>query len=330
MTKVENTLKKRFVKDVRVPLSMIKNPYFEERIKLYTAIYPNIEYQWNRFLYMMRKFDTEQDYFEHYNSVKDNIINSVKTSTGYEEFNKLDMNQFAIPERMRSFPKANIFKPTFDGCKFICFDMKKANFSAMRFFDDSIFNHKDTWEEFIGQFTTREHIIESKYIREASLGNCNPKRHITYEKYIMSKILEPLLDEYPECTDDIVSFMNDEVVIKIDDEIIYTKDKLDEIIEAFEASVSKNAPGIKFEASVFRMFHIKQLDGYILHDLNTGKITTKVIGSVMLPFLCRKLLGQQPKEDDYVFIDSNYGLLSKIKEEIEFTLPYFDYAFLKD
>ena len=52
-----------------------------------------------------------------------------------------------------------------------------------------------TWEEFISKFTENKHIINSKYIRQVILGNCNPKRHITYEKYLMNEVLDILIKE---------------------------------------------------------------------------------------------------------------------------------------
>ena len=62
--------------------------------------------------------------------------------------------------------------------------MNKANFSALHNYNSNIFNNKNTWEEYVSNFTNNEHIINSKYIRQVVLGNCNPKRCITYEKYL--------------------------------------------------------------------------------------------------------------------------------------------------
>ena len=41
-------------------------------------------------------------------------------------------------------------------------DMRKANFSALKDYDRSIFRNADTWEEFIGRYTENKHIINSK------------------------------------------------------------------------------------------------------------------------------------------------------------------------
>lgn len=78
------------------------------------------------------------------------------------------------------------------------------------------FGVANTWEEYINKFTNNQHIINSKYIRQVILGNCNPKRHITYEKYLIDTVLTYLINVYVSI-DRVVFFSNDEIVVDISD-----------------------------------------------------------------------------------------------------------------
>lgn len=183
---VSNKAKERFCKDCNIPIRLFQEPYFSDRIKLFDKFYGTVK-KWNKFVTELQKYNCEQDYFEEYNRVKDAAINSIKESESYQKFNSEDMNKFAITHKDLS--SKDIFKPTNDEKIFISIDMRKANFSSLHSYDKGMFGNADTWEQFISRFTDNEHIINSKYIRQVILGNCNPKRHITYEKYLMDQTL---------------------------------------------------------------------------------------------------------------------------------------------
>ena len=124
------------------------------------------------------------------------------------------MNQFAV--KNKNFPTKDIYKPTNIGRSFISIDMKKANFSSLRYYDASIFDNADTWEDFISKFTDNEFIINSKSIREVIMGNCNSGRVTTYEKFITDQLLTLIIDAGIE-PNNIVFFSNDEIVVDVTD-----------------------------------------------------------------------------------------------------------------
>ena len=183
--------KERFCKDCNVPLRLFQEPYFTDRLKLYDKFYGTLE-KWALFVKELEKYNCEQDYFEEYNHVKDQAINAIKESDAYQRFNNEDMNLYGIINK--GLPSKDIFKPSNDNKMFISIDMKKANFSALKTYDKTIFGSAESWEDFISKFTQNKHIVSSKYIRQVILGNCNPKRHITYEKHLMDKVLSIVKD----------------------------------------------------------------------------------------------------------------------------------------
>lgn len=304
--------KERFCKDCNVPLRLFQEPYFTDRLKLYDGFYGTLS-KWDLFVKELEKYRCEQDYFEEYNSVKDSVIMSIKNSEGYQRFNNEDMNKFRIQNANLS--NKDIFKPSNDGKMFISIDMRKANFSALQHYDSSIFAGASTWEDYIGLYTDNSHIINSKYIRQVILGNCNPKRHITYEKHLMDMILSGI--EKYNLIDKVAFFSNDEIVFEVDravktENLLYMCKCLKEDIEEdFMLPV---------RVELFTLHKINGTGGYykeIFVDNGENDIEFKCLDNYMLPFVIRKFVGEEITDNDKVFYHE--GLLSKFIEipEIE-------------
>lgn len=287
--------KERFCKDCNIPIRLFQEPYFTDRLKLFDKFYGTLE-KWNIFLDELQKYHCEQDYFEEYNRVKDAAILSIKESEAYKRFNEEDMNKYRVTHE--NLPNKDIFKPSNDGKLFISIDMRKANFSSLYHYDNSMFSGAKTWEEFISKFTENKHIINSKYIRQVILGNCNPKRHITYEKYLMNEVLDVLIKEVGYWFDEIVFFSNDEIVIDMDNyaDCIrnrnITKSKLEEYFD------------FPLNVELFYLHKINGTDGYykeIVKDINERSFEFKCLDNYMLPFVIRNFLGEEITDSDKVF-----------------------------
>lgn len=298
--------KERFCKDCNIPIRLFQEPYFTDRLKLYDRFYGTLE-KWDVFLGELEKYNCEQDYFEEYNRVKDAAIEDIKNTEAYREFNTEDMNTYSVSHK--DLPNKDIFKLSNDGKCFISIDMKKANFSSLYHYNSDIFGGVSSWEEFISRFTDNQHIINSKYIRQAILGNCNPKRHITYEKYIMDGVLTYLTEKYI-LMDRVVFFSNDEIIIDISD---MSKSEQNSIAVQIEDGM-KDTP-VPLKTEVFVLHKIVGTDGYykeVLKENGRTEIDFKCLDNYTLPFVLRKFLGEDITESDKVFYHE--GLLAKFIE----------------
>lgn len=317
--KISNKAKERFCKDCNLPIKLFQEPYFSDRIKLYDPFYGTIE-KWNRFVNELQKYNCEQDYFEEYNRVKDAAISYIKESEAYQKFNSEDMNVFSITHK--DLPGNDIFKSSNNGRTFISIDMRKANFSSLQSYDKGMFGNVNTWEDFISMFTNNKHIVDSKYIRQVILGNCNPKRHITYEKWIMDQVLTTL-EQKLGCgfSEKVVFFSNDEIVYDVTDFELVEADKLRDF---FHSSLKEDF-SVPFRVELFDLYKINGTDGYCkkIHKENGEyNIEFKCLDSYMTPFVIRNFLGEKVNESDKVFY--HQGLLSKFidlpKIEVNFCL----------
>lgn len=300
--------KDRFCKDCNVPIRLFQEPYFSDRIELFDKFYGTVE-KWNRFVKALQEYKCEQDYFEEYNRVKEAAMMSIKESEAFQRFNSEDMNRFAVIHK--KLPSQDIFKSTHDGKIFLSIDMCKANFSSLYSYDKEMFDGADTWEEFIDRFTNNEHIIGSKYIRQVILGNCNPKRHITYEKYLMDQVLTLFLHDIVD-EDRIVFFSNDEIIY----DMSKTNDlqALGLVRNCIDETLADQA-NIRFRVELFSLHKISGTDGYykkIYRDNGMYDIEFKCLDNYIMPFVLRCFLGGEVTESDRMFYHE--GLLAKFVE----------------
>lgn len=298
--------KERFCKDCNIPIRLFQEPYFMDRLELYDPFFGTIE-KWNVFVKALEKYHCEQDYFEEYNKVKDAAIESIKDTEAYQRFNNEDMNKYRV--KNENLPNKDIFKSSNEGKTFISIDMRKANFSSLQHYDEDIFGGTDTWEEFIGRFTDNQHIINSKYIRQVILGNCNPKRHITYEKYLMDDILTWLIETYVS-KDRVVFFSNDEIVIEVSDINVEEKELL-----RFQIEYNSKGLSVPVKVEMFTLYKINGTDGYYkkIHKADGAyDVEFKCLDNYMFPFVMRKVLDNEITESDKVFYHE--GLLAKFME----------------
>ena len=228
-------------------------------------------------------------------------------SEAYQRFNTEDMNKYRVTHE--NLPNKDIFKPINDGKLFISIDMRKANFSSLYHYDNNMFSGAKTWEEFISKFTNNKHIINSKYIRQVILGNCNPKRHITYERYLMDMVLTYLVEAYVPMNR-IIFFSNDEIVIDISD-INESGQKL----LFFQIEIGMNDMAIPLKMELFILHKIDNIDGYykeIFKKNGEKDIEFKCLDNYMLPFVARSFLGEEITDSDKIFYHE--GLLAQFIE----------------
>lgn len=315
-------LRERFCKDCKIPINLYIEPYFSDRIDLYDDMYQS-KAKWHRFEASLEKFDNEQQYFAYYEDVKQRLIDHIKNSDGYVQFNSEDMNKYRVVNS--GLPAKDIYKPTFNGRTFLSIDMKQANFNALNHYSSDIFTvgeeASSCWEDFVSKFTDNDHIISSKYIRQVVLGNCNPKRHITYEKWIMDSVVSRIKELN---LGEIVCFSNDELVLDLT-ESNFDKVHLQQVNEIVEL-----AP-VPMHINHFTLLQI--IEGheevYAKIPLTTvdEELELKCASPHLLPMILRTLSMQSITEQDRTFLHNGllamyvYSSISGLdffrKEEIE-------------
>lgn len=296
-------LKKRFVRDYNVPIVVFDNPYFMERLHTIDRVLECCR-DFDVFCDCLGVFENEQDYFEYYNSVKDSAINYIKENPAYDKFNK---ESFGVNTRCA---KRNLYSEENDGLLFFSIDMRKANFSALRYYDEAIFGGAATWEEFIGKFTSSASIINSKYIRQVILGACNPKRHITYEHYLMGKLLDHIVATIPSV--DVYSLGEDEILIKVPEcGCQYSKKELQEAVSTCPDNI-----GDLVRVELFELHKINGTSGWTKHIYdNCSTVTFKCLDAEIFHQIIKHFYKKPITKNDLVFFHN--GQLATFLREVE-------------
>lgn len=296
------SLKKRFCKDYNLPITIYDNPYFYERLSAIDIMFDCID-KFDNFCRCLSNFESEQDYFEYYNEVKDKVIDYIKSNPAYECFNG---DVFATKY---NFPKNNLYVSQNDNCTFISIDMRKANFSALKHYDKAIFGGKETWEEFLGMFTDCSHILQSKYIRQVILGACNPKRQITYEHYLMGKLLTHIVENIP--TINVYSLGEDEILIKVEKDCGYSKNQLQKVVSSCPKGI-----GNIVRIDIFDLHIIKKTSGWmkVMYD-DESSIKFKCLEAETYHQIIKHYCGLPITENDLVFYHN--GQLAKFLKEVD-------------
>lgn len=300
-------LKKRFCKDCNLPINLFDEPYFTQRLKALDVQFDCVK-KFDTFCADLEKYDTEQEYFEYYNTVKDSVINMIKDNTEYMKFLNDDFADVRVVTKNITLGNKNLYIEGNQDKTFISIDMKKANFSALRHYSPAIFKNVETWEQYIGFFTPSEHIRNSKYIRQVILGACNPKRQITYERYLMTMLYLHIKNEL----DGKVSFYslgNDEIIISVAGTSVSAK----EIKSAIATCPQKIGELVRFE-----MFDLQKVGDYgwmkVIYD-EPERVEFKTINADIYHQIVKHYWNMPITEDDLVFRYN--GVLARFLEGVK-------------
>lgn len=327
-------LYKRFCKDNNLSINLFEDPYFHSRLNLYNDFYQTNE-KWEQMWDMLKDFNTVQDYFEYYDKVKDTIINKIKTCEAYDKFISYNnSNDDIFVKKIKSkFEKRTLYSEVNDKKVFLSIDMKQANFHAMKYYDENIFNRADTWRCFMSYFTPYKYIQDSKYIRQVILGNCNPRRQVSYATFLMCSLYEILEPLNLKC----ISIEADELVyeLDLDKEPLklfdsFTCDTLTGITQSIKDLIKNTIyeKNIPLTIDIFRLYHIDGTKGYIKRcfiddesNLYSLKNKLKCFNSVELPFVLRALKNENIKPNDMIFYAGDINRIAILKDPIDVLIP---------
>lgn len=315
---ITESLKQRFCKDMNLTIKIFEEPYFANFLKLYDEQY-NAVSKYNRFVSAVNQFGSEQDYFEAYNALKDAVIEYLNNNPEMAFFAKEeDMSKFVCQNK--GYPTNDIFKETNDGKVFVSIDMVKGNFTALHHYNPSIVKNCDTYEDFIHTFTDVPHFVESKYIRQVVFGNVNPKRQVTYEKYLMDMVLTKLLETGVVKPENVEFFSTDEIVLSVPNEMVCDRVVNDEFYDSVMNVVKwAKENNINVRGEFFELHKIPGTSGYVKKFM-MGKdgVDFKCLDFLTMPFVLRAYQKEEPDDMDRVFLyeGKKVMLLEDIKVEV--------------
>lgn len=293
-------LRARFVSDSNLPIQVIQTPYFEERLELFEEDYGAKTSYDELLLIIDERFEGKvNNFLEYYHQVRDDIITKVTNSDAYKEF--ISDNKY-VKDIQPICGNRNLYTNEQDGCMFVSYDMKKANFQTLRYANPAIVYDTKTYEDFIGKFTDLDYIKKSKYTRQVIFGKMNPKRTMNLEKWITN--------EFAKTLNDLAIMKHCELFSLNADEIILKWNGTEEEFNKVEVVPSIIFEGVEFKGSKFKL-HARQfqlatsssiLTVYEKEDyLNAHRRILKGVPATYMPQVYKLLSGMEIKPSDLIF-----------------------------
>jgi hypothetical protein len=237
------------------------------------------------------------------------VINAIQSNEYFRSFSSATFD-----ECKNNYPKRNVYVEGNNDIFFISLDMKKANFSALRHWNENIFNGCQSWEEFLSQYTNSNHILNSKYIRQVIMGACNPKRQIKYEHLLMSNLLDMILQEVSEIFS-VYSLSSDEIILMpFEQEGTCPCKKHAQCIKIIQNILEKSEISSIIRVTAYMLEKVKGTDGWIKYTTYTKytdeeyinmDISFKCLDSEIYNQVIKHYLGKAITYNDLVFYHNN-------------------------
>lgn len=193
---------------------------------------------------------------------KSNILKSIEQNAEYKRFIQMDMSRFDV--NTSKYCTKNFYKEDNIDKLFLSIDLRSANFQALRYVNPEIVNNKDTYVEFISEFTSDEYFKQSKKMRSAMLGELNAKRITKVESYLTYQIIG--LFEFKD--EDIVYFNKDEVIVGIDEQ---TAQKLSTKLRTMEQIV-KAKLDLDVKVELFKLHSFRCKGMYMKEQIGANRL----------------------------------------------------------
>lgn len=291
---------KRVVSDYDLPITIFSEPLLSYQIEEYRH-YKNCAAV---FLMAEKEIDScggEEAFFQKSKTLLDTVCNEIKSKPEYNDLVNADMTFYSSKFKV----SGNLYIQPNDGKEFTSIDLVKANFQALNGFNPKLFNDKNEWEDFLGQYTNSEYFLKSKRFREIIFGNLCPQITNTLCKYLMQAIL----DRFENCN------LSPKIVCTTTDEIIFERN--DEISKnILDFTNYTNIAKIKIEN--FNLKRLKPYDFYVKQFINNNCMTFKIKNTPSIFFgqAYKHIMNWEVKRNDLAFYHEK--MLAYFEKPLEF------------
>lgn len=213
-------LHRKFIIDFGLPVQVVHEPYFSQRLPLLEEEYgAQTKYLILSELLRDKFASSPGKFMEYSHSLSDKIISAVTNSDAYKKDflhqlpTKQEVDQYTMSIKGKVTVGKKLYTQEQDGCLFVSYDMKKANFQLMKYICPAVVFDCDTYADFIRRFTDIDYFVAAKGLRQAVFGKINPKE-VSQAEFIESCKLFHFLSDTLSKDYEPYSLNNDEVIFK--------------------------------------------------------------------------------------------------------------------
>ncbi len=297
---LSNSIKKRFIKDYKLPFQVTQEPMFSYYIKTLDPYFGTVA-KLKLLTDVIETLGTEEDFFSESNKVKSTLINDIQLKDTYK---LLQMDKLEAYDTATGVASRDIYTMENVNKTFISLDLKHANFNVFSMFSKELTLGFNTYAEMVGSVTEFDYFKQSKYLRQVIFGNMLPKKQQKLQKFVMSKLITMLHEDVGIAMDDFVSASADEVVFAV------AKQDLKEFVDMIERKMTNNlvtkeyASWVRVEA--FDLLAIGDKKFFVKENCLDGAVDFKGIPSFLFMQVYKKYIGEDLEPLDKTFFHEGY------------------------
>jgi len=212
-----HSLRRSFVKDYSLPISVVQDPYFEHQILALNRQYETL-CKVDMLGEALARFGNEGDFLAYMKATRESIIDSVKDHSKYQDFVTDEDHAIHQTSLNRKVPDKCVYKHDNVGKQMVSVDLVSANFQTFRMTFPELVQNCDSYDEFVSNFTDLEYFKKSKKIRQIIFGNLSPKKQQTITKKIMWAVWGHLTVH--NANYDLSMISSDELILRQSDHLI--------------------------------------------------------------------------------------------------------------
>lgn len=296
-----NSLKKRFASDLKLPINIYSEPYFEYFMELYDKDFQTKE-KLKSFQNLLDKFSNPEQFFQNSEKISSSIKDLIANTETYKKLNNFDMNKdFPLEEQVK---QQNIYISPNIGKKLISVDLEKANFNVLKMIGLGQELGVESYNDLLAKFTDDDYYFISKKIRQVIFGDLNPARQQRIQKYVINTLCTTLKEK--GCI--LSSASSDEIIIQNQD--LSAKD-VKEILKDIPAQYQF----FRVEDFFFEKID-ENYDFFVKTTLtdNGPKTEFKNVPSHVFAQVYKRYIGQETNDYDLLFYHEHF--LAQFKEKL--------------
>lgn len=298
---ITNQITRRFCKDLKIPINLFQEPYFNYFVELYDKHY-KVKEKLGWLNEVVKDCQNQEDFFGMSEKISRSIKETIKNTTSYQTFNAFDsQKQFLTKEKVS---QQSIYIAPNIGKNLISIDLEKANFNCLNLFGLKDELKVKSYNEFMKRFTQYDYFLNSKTIRQVIFGDLNPSRQQKVQRYIIDNLCTKLL--VAGCK--ISSASSDEIIISSDISVAEVKNILRDVPDEFKF----------FRVESFSFDRIGNDNDYFikttLQENNEPKLEFKSVPAHFHAQIFKKHYGLEINDNDLLF--HHEGFIAQFKEPL--------------
>ena len=296
---INDSTKRQFVKDYKLPIQVVQEPYFSYFLDLYEEDYKS-RTRYQLLVDTINHYGSLDAYLNAARKVRENAIDFIEDQPAYKELSKDKLESFDINNFSR---KNNLYNQDNAGKTFVSIDLVTANLQSFNLYDKSILGESETYNDFISKFTDSEYLKGSKQIRQVIFGSLSPKKQQRIQKFIMVKVRNALVK---------LGLNPNDIQASSPDELVFEYHQLENFLEFTNNEEIKD---FKFHIEVFTLENIREdIPTFIKRFKNKDGFEIKGGNNKHMAEIIKYVKGLEHHPYDLVFFDE--GRIAHYSEKL--------------